>query len=153
MTLELNLVDPAAAEALVPVLRDAEEGDDRIRATIADPHCKSYAARDGGALIGAAVVRLSPGEPAEIVYIAIAPEHRRRGHGRRILAALQAGYPAGLIVGTATSSLENIAFYQVCGFRMLRVHRDFFAYVDPPIAEHGIPMRDMIVFSYEPEGD
>ncbi|WP_433060270.1 GNAT family N-acetyltransferase [Dactylosporangium sp. CS-033363] len=149
MTLELTLVDPAAAEALVPVLRDAEEGDDRIRATIADPRCKTYAARSTGELVGAAVVRLSPGEPTEIVYIAIAGQHRRRGHGRGILAALQAGYPDGLIVGTANSSLDNIAFYQVCGFRMLRVHRDFFAYIDPPIVEHGITMRDMIVFSYE----
>ena len=39
--------------------------------------------------------------------------------------------------------------YQKCGFRMLRVERDFFDYIQPPIVEDGIGMRDMIVFSYE----
>lgn len=43
----------------------------------------------------------------------------------------------------------GIAFYQRCGFRMLAVHRDFFAYVQPPQYEHGIAMRDMIVFSFD----
>jgi hypothetical protein len=54
-----------------------------------------------------------------------------------------------LLVGTANSALDNIAFYQKCGFRMSAVKRDFFAYIQPPLREQGIEMRDMIVFSYE----
>lgn len=137
--------------ALLPVLRDAEEGEERILATLADPSCTAYAAHSDGTLVGAAVVRWS--SPSEIVYLAVPPSARRRGHGRAILAALQAELPrhgGTLIVGTANSSLENIAFYQRCGFRMLEVHRDFFAYIDPPQSEHGIPMRDMLVFSFSP---
>ncbi len=60
--------------------------------------------------------------------------------------------PAGartLLVGTANCSLDNIAFYQKCGFRMLAVKRGYFDYIQPPIVEHGIRMRDMIVFSYD----
>ncbi|WP_432992540.1 GNAT family N-acetyltransferase [Dactylosporangium sp. CA-233914] len=149
MSFELVAVDRAAAEGLVPVLRDAEEGDERIRAVLDDPRCRAYAARDDGRLVGAAVVRHVPQEPSEIVYLAVDAEHRRRGHGRRILAALQRRGP--LVVGTANSSLDNIAFYQRCGFRMLAVRRDFFDYIDPPVHEHGIRMRDMIIFSYERE--
>ncbi|MER7004211.1 GNAT family N-acetyltransferase [Dactylosporangium sp. NPDC000555] len=149
---ELVAVDRAAAEELVPILRDAEEGDERIRAVLDEPACRAYAARDGGVPVGAAVVRWAAREPSEIVYLAVAREQRRLGHGRRILAALQAELPAHgrrLIVGTANSSLDNIAFYQRCGFRMLTVHRDFFAYIRPPIHEDGIPMLDMIVFSFD----
>ncbi|MFI5912591.1 GNAT family N-acetyltransferase [Dactylosporangium sp. NPDC051541] len=141
---ELVVAARAEHETLVPVLRDAEEGDERIRAVLADPESVAYAGRDDGVLVGAAVVR-----HGEIVYIAVVEERRRRGYGLRILEALKSAHPGGLIVGTANSSLDNIAFYQRCGFRMLRVERDFFAYIDPPIVEHGIPMRDMIVFSYE----
>jgi ribosomal protein S18 acetylase RimI-like enzyme len=144
---QLVAVEPGAGGALVPVLRDAEEGDERIRAALADPRCRAYAARDGGALVGAALVRTGPPGPDEIVYLAVAREHRRRGYGRRILDGLRRAHPGGLLVGTANSSLDNIAFYQRCGFRMLEVRRDHFAYIDPPVTEHGIPMRDMIVFS------
>ena len=58
-------------------------------------------------------------------------------------------------MGTANSALDNIAFYQKCGFRMSAVKRDFFDYIQPRQREHGIEMRDMIVFSYdanEPSG-
>ncbi|GAA3304792.1 GNAT family N-acetyltransferase [Dactylosporangium vinaceum] len=141
---ELVVVASAETEPLIPVLRDAEEGDDRIRAVLRDPLSVAYAASSDGLLVGAAVVR-----EGEIVYIAIVEEHRRRGYGRQILDELKRANPGGLVVGTANSSLDNIAFYQRCGFRMLRVERDYFAYIDPPIVEHGIPMLDMIVFSYE----
>lgn len=72
-----------------------------------------------------------------------------------MLAALQAELPARarrLVVGTANSTLDNIAFYQRCGFRMYAVKRDYFAYIQPAIVEDGIVMRDNIVFSYEPDG-
>jgi ribosomal protein S18 acetylase RimI-like enzyme len=138
------------AEELVPILHDAEEDDERIRAALRDPACRAYAALDGGEPIGAAVVRWA--EPSEILYIAVAPAVRGKGHGQRLVAALVAELPAHgrtLLVGTANCSLDNIAFYQKCGFRMFAVKRDYFAYIQPPMREYGIPMRDMIVFSYD----
>jgi len=53
-----------------------------------------------------------------------------------------------VLVGTANSSLENIAFYQKCGFRMDHVRRDYFVYVQPPVIQNGIVMRDMLVLRY-----
>jgi ribosomal protein S18 acetylase RimI-like enzyme len=140
-------------DALLPVLRNAEEGEERIRAALLDPSCVTYAARLAGELIGAAVVRWSKREASEILYIAVTADQRGKGYGKQLIAAVQAELPRRggntLLVGTANSSLENIAFYQRCGFRLFEVRRDHFAYIQPPIQEHGIIMRDMIVLSYE----
>ncbi|WP_433074019.1 GNAT family N-acetyltransferase [Dactylosporangium sp. CA-052675] len=151
MSVEIVAVPDADAELLVPLLHDAEEDDERIRAALRDPACRAYAARLGGETLGAAVVRWDRREPSELLYIAVDPARRGTGVGRRLVAAVQAELPLhgrSLLVGTANCSLDNIAFYQRCGFRMHSVRRDFFAYIQPPLSEHGIPMLDMIVFSY-----
>ena len=145
-------VAAADAESLVPLLHDAEEDDERIRAALRDPAGQGYVARVGAEPVGAAVMRWSSDEPSELLYLAVAETARRQGHGRRIVAALQAELPRHgrtMLVGTANCALDNIAFYQRCGFRMYAVKRDHFSYIDPPITENGIPMRDMIVFSYD----
>ena len=142
------------AEDLVPILHDAEEDDERIRAAIRHPACRTYAMVVDDEPVAAAVVRWSDSEASEILYIAVAPGVRGKGHGRRLVAAVQSELPAhghSLVVGTANSSLDNIAFYQKCGFRMHSVKRDYFDYIQPPLSENGILMRDMIVFAYELE--
>jgi len=151
MALTLRAVPPHEAEALIPILRDADEGEERIRAKLADAAHTSYAALIDGQMLGAATMRWKQDE-SEIIYIAVAPGLRGRGYGKAIIAALldearRRGAPS-LLVGTANSSLENIAFYQQCGFRMDHVRRDYFSYIQPPISEHSIPMRDMIVLRY-----
>ncbi|MBL7252751.1 GNAT family N-acetyltransferase [Paractinoplanes lichenicola] len=139
----------AADDSLVALLHDAEEDDERIRAALRDPACQGYLAREGDEPVGAAVMRWT--DPPELLYLAVAATARRQGHGRRIVAALQAELPrhgTTMLVGTANCALDNIAFYQRCGFRMHSVKRDYFDYIDPPLTENGIPMLDMIVFSY-----
>jgi len=137
---------------MVAILHDAEEDDERIRAAINDPTCSTYAALVDHQPVGAAVVRWSAPEPSEILYIAVTAADRGRGYGRQIIAAVQSELPNHgriLVVGTANCALDNIAFYQKGGFRMHAVKPDYFAYIQPPIRENGIPMRDMIVFSYD----
>ncbi|QBD75784.1 GNAT family N-acetyltransferase [Ktedonosporobacter rubrisoli] len=153
MSLITELVPNAEAEFLLPVLADAEEGEERIRATFSDPACAIYASRLDGRLVGAAVVSWPEHEPAEIIYIAVVPACRGRGYGKQIinflLEELRRRHSGSLLVGTANSSLENIAFYQKCGFRMFEVRRDYFSYIQPPLAEHGIVLQDMLVFRYD----
>ena len=152
MALSCLHVTGEQAEALVSILHDAEEDDERIRAALRDPACLTYAAYVDARLVGAAVVRWSEREAGEILYIAMQASERGKGYGKQLIAVIQAELPEHgrtLLVGTANSSLENIAFYQRCGFRMFAVKRDYFAYIQPPLQEHGIVMRDMIVFSYE----
>lgn len=155
MPLRTEPVANAQADFLLPILADAEEGEERIRATFLDPDCVAYASWLENELVGAAVVRWEENGSGEIVYIAVAPSRRGHGYGKQIISFLQeelrqrAGQ--ALLVGTANASLENIAFYQKCGFRMFEVRRDFFAYIQPPISEHGIVLRDMLVLRYELE--
>ena len=155
MSFECQRVLPGQAEALLPILSAAEEGEERIRAIFSDPACAVYAARVDGELVGAAVVRWKGEEANEIIYIAVVAGLCGKGYGKRLIGTLQAELAerggGALLVGTANSSLENIAFYQKCGFRMFEVRRDYFAYIQPPLREHDIVMRDMIVFRYERE--
>jgi ribosomal protein S18 acetylase RimI-like enzyme len=140
---------------LLPVLSDADEGEEHIRATLLDPTCTFYASWLDGQLAGAAVVRWEEDEPSEIVYIAVAPGLRGCGYGKQIihflLEELRRRRGHALLVGTGNAALENIAFYQKCGFRMLEIRRDYFAYIQPPIAEHGIVLCDMLVLRYDLE--
>lgn len=152
MALRCIRVSAGEAEQLVPILHDAEEDDERIRAALRDPACQAYAAFVGKALVGAAVVRWDSQQASEILYIAVAARVRGKGFGRQIISGIQAELPAHgrtLLVGTANSALDNIAFYQKCGFRMHAVKRGYFAYIQPLVWEHGIAMRDMIVFRYD----
>jgi len=145
-------VSGADAEKLVPILHDAEEDDERIRAALREPTCQAYAGMLDDEPVGAAVVHWADREPSEILYLAVAAARRGTGIGRQIVAAVQDELPAhgrALLVGTANCALDNIAFYQKCGFRMHSVKRDYFDYIQPPLREHGIVMRDMIVFGYD----
>jgi ribosomal protein S18 acetylase RimI-like enzyme len=151
-TVSVIPVSGRRADNLVAILHDAEEDDERIRAAIGDPTCTTYAALVDDRPVGAAVVRWSAPEPSEILYVAVAVADRGNGYGRQIIAVLQAELPThgrSLVVGTANSALDNIAFYQKCGFRMHAVKPDYFAYIQPPIRENGILMRDMIVFAHD----
>lgn len=139
--------------SLLPMLLDADEGEERIRTMLLDPACTAYAAWLNGQLMGAAVVRWEENAPSEILYIEVAAALRGRGYGKQIIQALQHELPRrggrSLLVGTANAALENIAFYQKCGFRMYEIRRDYFAYIQPPVFEHGIQLRDMLVLRYD----
>ncbi|GAE37515.1 acetyltransferase [Halalkalibacter akibai JCM 9157] len=51
-----------------------------------------------------------------------------------------------MIVGTANSSIANIAFYQKAGFRLTEIKKGFFDKYPVAIYEDGIRAQDMIMF-------
>lgn len=151
MHIILRPITTCETEDSIAMLQDAEEGEERIRAAVLNEANTSYGAFDGGILVGAATVHWEQDE-SEIIYIAVTPDLRGRGYGKAMIEALfaemrQRGIHA-LLVGTANSSLENIAFYQKCGFRLYAVRQNYFDYIQPPIMEHGIPIKDMLVMRY-----
>ena len=141
-------------EALVRTLHDADEDDARIRAALRDDALNSYTLWESQELAGAAVVCWAdvPAEESEIVLLAVAADRRGQGRGKRMVAALleeaRRRSVRVLQVGTGSMSLDNIAFYQKCGFRMSHVRRDYFDYIQPSLVVDGITLRDMIVFEY-----
>ncbi len=87
----------------------------------------------------------------ELKSMAVVPRCRRRGVGRglieRAVAECRVAGARTLLVATATADVGNLRFYQLSGFRMLRVERDAFTaangYPDG-ITIDGIPLRDRI---------
>jgi GNAT superfamily N-acetyltransferase len=155
MPLRIELVPNHESLFLLPMLLEADEGEERIRSVLLDPACTAYAVWLDDQLVGAAVVRWEKEEVSEIIYIEVAAHLRGHGYGKQIMQALKDELlrrgARSLLVGTANAALENIAFYQKCGFRMYEVRRDYFAYIQPPVQEHGIVLRDMLVLRYDIE--
>lgn len=118
MPLRIEPIPSHETMFLLPMFLEAEEGEERIRAVLLDPACTAYACWLDGQLVGAAVVLWEEKGPGEIIYIEVAAALRGQGYGRQIIQSIQGELPGhgarSLLVGTANSSLENIAFYQKC---------------------------------------
>jgi ribosomal protein S18 acetylase RimI-like enzyme len=84
---------------------------------------------------------------------AVAVDESEQGHGigtwlvDEVCARLRATGVTTITVGTASSGIRQLAFYQRAGFRLTHVERDFFTGdkgYPAGIEENGIPIRDMV---------
>ena len=86
----------------------------------------------------------------ELKNIALLPQFTGHGYGKAVIEHACTLYKRRnihkLIVGTANSSIDNIAFYQKAGFRMTHVKSNFFLQYPAPIFENGIQALDMLMF-------
>ena len=112
-------------------------------------------------------LQLVPGARAgvfEIKSLAVRPERQGTGIGRRLvahsLAVCRRDGATTVEVATAIADIDNVRFYQRCGFRARSIERDAFTEArgyPPGLAADGIPVLDSIVFdvSFEalPTGD
>jgi len=154
MSITIREARPDEIEALIPLLRQAEESERALRWSLANLSDAVYRADDDDQLIGAATMQWRA-DPCELIELAVAPERQGQGVGRAIvtwlLAEARRRGKRQMLVGTANSSIGNIAFYQKCGFRMDHVRKDYFWYYREPRYENGIRIRDMIVFRHDLE--
>ena len=88
---------------------------------------------------------------AELRAVAVAEAEQGRASGRCSSRRCSTPSPQrGVVrvtVGTASSGVRQLAFYQRCGFRLSHVERDFFSAekgYPPGLTEHGLPIRDMV---------
>jgi ribosomal protein S18 acetylase RimI-like enzyme len=139
-------------QSLIPLLKDADEDIDRLAEIVADTANSSYFIMDAETCLGAIVLHWHPHE-SEIIYLAITDSYRGKGYGKAAIALIESEArnhaTESLIVGTANSSIDNIAFYQKCGFRIDAVRKDYFRYLATPVYEFGIQMRDMLLLRLE----
>ncbi len=152
MSLRIREADPDEIEALIPILRQAEETEDALRWSLANRSDAVYRMDDSGQVVGVATMQWR-GDGCEMMELAIAPERHGQGLGKHLVAWLiEEARRRGkrqVLVGTANSSIDNIAFYQKCGFRMDQIRKNHFSYYGEPHYEDGIQVRDMLVFRYE----
>lgn len=90
---------------------------------------------------------------SEIKNIAVLPEFQGQGIGKKALRFIEKiSYDDGaqlMKVGTANSSIKNIAFYQKAGYRLDSITHNFFTNYKEPIFENGIQAIDLLYFSKE----
>ena len=139
-------------EMLIPLLLLAEGSERALRWGLANLVDAVYRMDDSEQLVGAATMKWR-GDPCEIQELAIAPEFQRQGLGKQFIAWLiqeaRSNGKKQILVGTANASINNIAFYQKCGFRMDHVRQDYFWYLPKPSYENGIQIQDLLVFSFD----
>jgi GNAT superfamily N-acetyltransferase len=105
-----------------------------------------------GSIVGhLQIVESSTADEVELRSLAVVEERRRRGIGRalveRAVAECRADGAHTLVVATATADVANLRFYQLLGFRMLRVERDAFTTsggYPAGLTIDGIPLRDRV---------
>jgi len=110
---------------------------------------KCYIGEEDGEIVGVFVLLSTRPETVELINIAIVEQHQGKGFGKALVIdaikkAKEQGYKV-IEVGTGNSSIDQLALYQKCGFRIIGVDIDFFTFhYEEEIIENGIPCVDMI---------
>ncbi len=110
---------------------------------------KCYGALYGEIVVGEYVLIRTRPFTAEIVNFAVAPDWQGRGVGTRLLGhAVETARRVGfrkLEIGTADTSVRQLALYERFGFRREWVDKDFFLlHYNKPVYENGELCRDMV---------
>ncbi|QFT87530.1 putative N-acetyltransferase YvbK [Bacillus sp. THAF10] len=135
-------------ERFLPYLLLADESEAIVRAYIHDGDL--YEIKLGGEVAGVVLFVPENKQVIELKNMALLSVFRGKGIGKKVIHEAakilsQKGYQT-LTVGTANSSIENLAFYQKAGFRISGIKKDFFLKYPEPIIENGIRALDMIMF-------
>ena len=114
------------------------------------PFGKCYSAYEEGELIGAAVLLPIDKYKVEIKNIAIAPSYQGKGYGKQLLQKVidlaKAESYKTIRIGTANSSIGQLALYQKVGFEMKEMLFNFFLdNYEEAIYENGIQAKHMIL--------
>lgn len=142
---------PAGAERqhYVSLLLLADESEQQVRSYLNQGDLYEY--RDDDCLIGVVLAIAQEADTVELRAVAVDPSSQGQGLGQRMLTDvlddLRARGVSRVIVGTASSAIGPLAFYQKVGFRLLRIERDYFNAArgySPGLRENGIAVRDMI---------
>lgn len=109
-----------------------------------------YIAEKDNKVIGVYVLAPMEKGKVELKNVAVSEEVQGAGIGKQlVLHAVKTARDNGFTeieVGTGNSSINQLALYQKCGFRISRIIHDFFVkHYDEEIFENGIQCRDMIM--------
>ena len=142
-------------DELIPLLLLADDSESQMRSYYQQGELFVLRADDGH-VTGMALAIPASNHDVELKAVAVAPELQGRGVGQRmmalVLAELRLAGVQRVTVGTSSSGIGQLAFYQKVGFRLWRIERDFFSEergYAPGIEENGIPLRDLVWMNQE----
>lgn len=133
----------------LPLLLLADDSEQQVRGYMQDGllFVAEVDGRDAGIVLAIPYDQ----DTIELKAVAVSAERHNTGIGKQMLALVlpalkERGY-SRVVLGTGTSGIGQLAFYQKAGFRFWKIERDFFSpergYPEG-LAENGIPLRDMV---------
>lgn len=137
-------------QAPLELLLTADPSATLIKGYLDRGHC--YIAEIDNQTAGVYVLVENNSDTAELINIAANEKHQGKGIGKALVKdAIQKAKDMGyktIEVGTGNSSIDQLALYQKCGFRITGVDKDFFIRnYEEEIFENGIKCRDMVRMS------
>ena len=148
-SVQLKLVEGSHRMEYLPFLVMADESESVVKEYIAEGQMLAIIV-DSGTVAGVALFLEEAEGLVELKNIALDPQFRGRGLGKQVIDIAFEIFKGQsfqkMIVGTANSSIANLAFYQKAGFRMVEIRKDFFLKYPEPIFEDGIQAMDMVMF-------
>jgi ribosomal protein S18 acetylase RimI-like enzyme len=144
-------------DAYLPLFHLADDSAGQVRGYYQTGVLFALDGQDGRP-VGIVLVVDGPDGSVELKAVAVDESLHGRGVGTRLLrAVLQELRGRGVrrvVVGTSSSGIGQLAYYQKAGFRLARIERDFFCpdrgYA-ADLVENGIPVRDMVWMDQELE--
>lgn len=150
MTAVLVTVEPGTArDAWIPLLELADEPEP-LRQYLNEGVLYGIVSEETGKPLAAALVTGIDTHIVELRAVAVDEDEQGRGLGTWIVAEVCERLRRAerrVVVGTASSGVRQLAFYQRLGFRLTHVERDFFTPergYPVGLSENGIPTRDMV---------
>ncbi|GAA2843526.1 GNAT family N-acetyltransferase [Pediococcus damnosus] len=111
---------------------------------------RGFQMTDGESLVGVVVLTPINSKRIELKNIAINSKYQHRGLAQTLIKyvlhfARQSGFTE-MVVGTGSTSFEQLYLYQKMGFRCFEIRTNFFSdNYAKPIIENGLRLRDMIL--------
>lgn len=110
---------------------------------------KVYVAVEETLVAGVCVLMEIAPSKTEIMNVAVAETRQGKGVGKAlVLHAIKSARELGMKsieIGTGNSSIQQLALYQKCGFRLKEIIHDYFVdNYEERIFENGIQCRDMV---------
>jgi ribosomal protein S18 acetylase RimI-like enzyme len=147
----LRVVPPGAErDRYLPLLHLADDSVDEVAAYYQTGTLFALDAPADGP-VGIVLAIDQPDGSVELKAVAV--DERRQGQGigtrllRAVLAELHVRGVQRVVVGTSSSGIGQLAYYQKAGFRLRSVERDYFRRergYPAGLRENGIPVRDMV---------
>ncbi|MCU0156035.1 GNAT family N-acetyltransferase [Bacillus safensis] len=151
-------IRPLSGDQSVPMdlLLLADPSKEKVLTYVQSGSC--YAAYHEQDVIGVYVLLSLSQHTVEIINVAVKESWQGKGIGKQLIRhaiaeAKAAGFQT-VEIGTGNSSIQQLALYQKCGFRMTSIDHDFFLkHYDEPIFENGIQCMDMVRLSLTLQAD